>query len=134
MSTKSSPIKYRPTLWDALVAAAVVALGLIVAAAFYGGRLRGGTPTVVVSVKGEVVERTALSRFDGDHVYTGNGYTLTVSAQKGQVWVSSSDCPGQDCVHTGSISRIGQSIVCLPAQIVIRLEGSFSADADVIVG
>ena len=43
--------------------------------------------------------------------------------------------PTRDCVHTGAISRAGQSIVCLPAQVVVHLEGASAPDApDVIVG
>ena len=62
--------------------------------------------------------------------------TLTVAAEDGNgLRVSSSDCPTQDCVHTGAISRAGQSIVCLPAQVVVHLEGASGTDApDVIVG
>ena len=53
----------------------------------------------------------------------------------GAVSVTDSDCPTQDCVHTGAISRAGQSIVCLPAQVVVHLEGASVPDApDVIVG
>ena len=46
------------------------------------------------------------------------------------------DCPTQDCVHTGTITRAGQSIVCLPARIIIRLEGgTVDKDApDVVIG
>ena len=53
----------------------------------------------------------------------------------GTVNVVDSDCPGHDCQHTPPISRAGQSIVCLPAQIVISLEGVEAADApDIVVG
>ncbi len=51
----------------------------------------------------------------------------------GGVCVVHSDCPGQDCVHTGRITRSGQSIVCLPEQVVIQLTGGTS-DADVVLG
>ena len=50
--------------------------------------------------------------------------------------VSSSDCPTQDCVRTGTISRGGQSIVCLPARIIIQLTGGAadSNDVDIVIG
>ena len=54
----------------------------------------------------------------------------------GGVRVEESDCPTQDCVHTGTITRAGQSIVCLPARVIIRLEGG-TADKhapDVVIG
>ena len=60
-------------------------------------------------------------------------YHLTVHVDGTGVYVSDSDCPGQDCVHTGAISRAGQSIVCLPAQVVISLVGAAS-DVDAVLG
>lgn len=66
---------------------------------------------------------------------TSRGYTLHIIAENGGVAVTDSNCPTQDCVHTGRITRTGQSIVCLPAQVVVHLEGASSPDApDVIVG
>ena len=47
--------------------------------------------------------------------------------------VSESDCPNQDCVHSGAISRAGQSVVCLPARVAVTLEGA-AADYDLIAG
>ena len=62
-------------------------------------------------------------------------YHLTVRVSADGAYVSHSDCPTQECVHTGVIRRAGQSIVCLPAQVVVYLEGKPAAGApDVIVG
>ena len=58
---------------------------------------------------------------------------LAIQVDSGGVCVTRSDCPGQDCVHTGRITRSGQSIVCLPEQVVIQLTGGTS-DADVVLG
>ena len=68
-------------------------------------------------------DRLPLAQF-GTHTYANNGYTLTVTAAGGAVSVTQSDCPGQDCVHSGAVSRAGQSIVCLPARIVVELVGA----------
>ena len=47
--------------------------------------------------------------------------------------VAESDCPGQDCVHTGTITRAGQSIVCLPEQVVVQLTGG-GGGPDAVLG
>lgn len=135
MTSRQSP-KLKPTVWDALVVALVVALGVIVALIFYGGhRSFDGSLTVIVSADGAELARGALQEMNGTHSYTNRGYTLTVDIADGRVDVTDSDCPGHDCQHSPAITRAGQSIVCLPAQIVIHLEGAASADApDVIVG
>ena len=48
--------------------------------------------------------------------------------------MTASDCPTQDCVHTGAITRSGQSIVCLPGRIVIQLEGGGDGGPDLVIG
>ena len=91
-----------------------------------------GELTVSVAIDGETVERCALSNYEGG-TYESRGYTLTVAVENGAVRVSESDCPNQDCVHSGAISRAGQSIVCLPARVAVTLEGAAS-DYDLIAG
>ena len=73
-------------------------------------------------------------------VQLADAVTLTfsdsgITADGSGVRVADSDCPTQDCVHTGRISRAGQSIVCLPAQVAVQLVGAATPDTpDVIVG
>ena len=133
MSTRKLP-ETKPTWWDGLVAAAVIALAVIVAAGFYAPKKADGPLRVVISAEGETLEQGTLLELSGTRVYTNRGYTLTVEIADGAVNVVDSDCPGHDCQHTPPISRAGESIVCLPAQIVITLEGASSDAPDVVVG
>lgn len=135
--------KLRPTLWDGLVVLLTLALAIGSAFFIWGGEQETGDVTVVISVDGEEVERCPLAKFpDGDRVYSYNGYTLKVGMSypiypdQPCIRVVESDCPTQDCVHTGEIYRAGQSIVCLPARIIIALEGTpVSGDGpDLVIG
>jgi len=135
--------KLRPTLWDGLVVLLTLALALSSAWFVWGGAQDTGELTVVVSVDGEEVERWPLKEGpDGDGVYSHNGYTLKVGMSYPIypdvpcIRVVESDCPTQDCVHTGEIGRAGQSIVCLPARIIIQLEGSAEINdgPDLVIG
>ena len=131
---RSSELK--PNLWDILVVLAVVALAAASALTVWPGR-DSGSLTAVVTADGEELDRFAPADLAADpRTYTHNGYTLTVTAEDGGLRVSEADCPTQDCVHTGTISRSGQSIVCLPARIIIQLTGG-QADpggVDVVIG
>ena len=133
---KNSP-RLSPSKYDLLVAAAELALAVGLGARFWGNigaaPVQNGGLSVVVEIDGEEVERARLLDYSGQHIYTNNGYTLTVDAADGWVDVIQSDCPAQDCKHSGAIKRSGQSIVCLPARIVITLVGT-TADYDVIAG
>ena len=137
MRMKSSP-KLRPNGWDALVAGAVLALAVLCGILVWAGDGDSGALTAVVSVDGEVTERVALSGLTApeERTYTHNGYTLHVTFTAESAQVTASDCPTQDCVHMGEITRGGQSIVCLPARIVVQLEGGAAADdgVDLVIG
>ena len=144
MTTNAWQPELKFNRYDAFVAVIVALLAIAAALCFYLPKTQSGAVTVVFAVGGQEQERIPLSRFpDEAKTITHNGYTLTLSpsysdlpfSPEWSVRVSDSDCPGQDCVHTGAISRAGQSIVCLPAQVVISLVGAATPDApDVIVG
>lgn len=114
----------RPNRYDALVALVVLALAAVLAVRpFLAARTpQDGTLAVIVSADGQEIARVPLAQY-GTHTYENNGYTLTVRAADGAIRVTESDCPGQDCVHSGSITRAGQSIVCLPARLIVELSG-----------
>lgn len=139
---KRSP-KLKPTLWDGLVVLLTLALMLGSACFIWSGEKDTKELAVVISVDGEEVERLPLKAFpDAEKPYSGNGYTLKVALAADLypdafgIRVTHSDCPTQDCVHTGTITRAGQSIVCLPARIIIQLEGeTVSGDGpDIVIG
>ncbi len=137
MRMKSSP-KLRPNGWDGLAAAVVLVLAVACAALVWTGGGQSGPLTAVVSTDGETVDQVVLADLTEpeERTYTANGCTLRVTFGSGSAQVTASDCPTQDCVHTGKITRGGQSIVCLPARIVIQLEGGPAADSgvDLVIG
>lgn len=133
MSSARSKPDLKPKPMDALVVIIVVAFAVMTAAFVYG-KNRGETLTATVEHRGQVAAQVALSTLTEEKKITIDGqYHLTVTLTKDGVSVTESDCPGQDCVHTGRITRAGQSIVCLPEQVIVTLEGKTSAP-DVVLG
>ena len=134
MSTNPLRPELKWNRFDTLVALTVALLAIVSALLFYLPRSQTGVLTVVITVSGQEVQRTPLSEFTAADV-AHNGYTLHIAAANGGVAVTSSDCPTQDCVHTGAITRSGQSIVCLPARLIVELEGTGDTDGpDVVIG
>lgn len=134
MTSRSLTVNLKPTVWDGVVVAAVIAMSVLVAAVFYGNKANDDKLTAVVSVGNKVVDSLPLFEGESVHTYSNNGYTLQVTVTDHGVCVQESNCPTQDCVHTGIITRNGQSIVCLPAQIVIHLKGADLGAPDAVVG
>ena len=133
MNTYPSTPKLRPTLWDGVVAALVAALAIVTILCFYGRRT-GAPQAVTITPRGALIQTIRLTGLTETKTVAIDGdYHLEIQVDSGGVCVVHSDCPGQDCVHTGRITRSGQSIVCLPEQVVIQLTGGTS-DADVVLG
>ena len=127
--------------WDVLVVFVILFLAGCCAVMVWGNRGDSRGLIAVVSIEGKIVERIDLETLDvpTQNVYCGNGYTICVNFSVGNnrgVWVESSDCPTQDCVHTGMIKREGESIVCLPARVAIQLQGTDEGqrEVDAVVG
>lgn len=55
---------------------------------------------------------------------------LVVEIQNGQVFVSETNCEDKVCQHTGKISKVNQSIICLPKNIVIKVTGNSDFQVD----
>jgi hypothetical protein len=51
----------------------------------------------------------------------------------GTIFVTETDCHDKICLKTGAVSKNGQSIVCLPKKITVKIIGEDS-EADVTIG
>ena len=123
--------KLVPTKYDALVVLTVLLLAVALGARVWFAPAQNGAE-IVVSVGGAEVERLPLA--PAERSYTNRGYTVHLVVDNSGVWVDDADCPTQDCVRTGKISRAGQSVVCLPSRIVITVEDAADSGFDTIAG
>lgn len=49
------------------------------------------------------------------------GGSVTVQAEHGGIQILSSDCPSQTCVHTGILTKGGDTAVCVPNQVAVTI-------------
>jgi hypothetical protein len=81
--------------------------------------------TAVIEQDGHELGRIRLTGFKGpqrvDFSGTASG---RIVAADGKIHFEKSSCPDQTCVHTGWVSKAGQIAACLPARVIIRLEGT----------
>ena len=115
---------------DALIIAAAL---LLAAAVFLLTLPKGadGRLFAEISRNGEVVASLPL---DTDAEYVVNGdYENVVTIADGSAFFSNSNCPNEDCVHTGRLTKAGQLAVCLPNGVTVRIVGE-EADVDAIAG
>ncbi len=86
---------------------------------------RAQTAEIVIAETGEIT--TVSLNEDASYEIASRGVTLTVRVSGGGISVSESDCRDSVCRNTPPISRAGQSIVCAPAGVVVRIRGEGGA-------
>ena len=79
--------------------------------------------TVVIEINGEVVKKLDLNTDTVYEVKNRDDYNI-VEVKDGKVSVTESNCKDHICVNTPAISKVGQSIICLPHKLVVRIEGN----------
>lgn len=115
---------------DFLAIAIVAVLAVLVALCFLP---KGSDSPVQAQIyqSGDLIMTVPLEE-DASFTITGK-YTNVITVADGRIAVSASDCPGEDCVHSGAIHSSGRSIVCLPNSVEIRVVNAQS-DVDFVVG
>lgn len=118
---------------DLILLAGVLAVGAVLAAVLL---LRSPGGTVQVRVAGAVTAGYPLD-VDASYTITGaNGGTNLLVVEDGAARIEEASCPDGVCVHTGRIRRNGQSIVCLPNQVVVEIvsDTENSSGVDITAG
>lgn len=90
---------------------------------------------VVVTVSGNEVASFSLDE-DRTYLIEGkDGGTNLLIIQDGKAHMESASCPDGLCINMGKIHAAGQSIICLPNEVVVSVEKSQPSadDVDIVV-
>ena len=116
---------------DFVVAGVVILLSGVLAVPF----LSNGTETVYAEIYQDEVLVRRILLVDGiqETVMIDGKVTNTIQVEGKTVRFSASSCPDQVCVHTGTLTRAGQTAVCLPNRVIVRLSGG-ETEVDAVAG
>lgn len=112
---------------DALIVAGLLALSALLYLAL---RQDGPGGTAAVTIDGERYLAIRYSELQGKVYYDiPSEPRLVIEADSEGVRVSEAHCPDQRCVKMGKLTRGGGTITCLPARVVVSIEGGEGPDA-----
>lgn len=119
-------------LGDILIIAVILISAIIMTISLY--KKDEAEKVAIVSQNNIVIEKIYLNQHAEPYTFTYSGkYPGIIEAQGGRIRFSHAECPDQVCVNTGWIQRPGQIAVCLPAGVIIKIEGSEQSDIDILV-
>lgn len=81
-----------------------------------------------IKISGKVYDNIELSSFKGEKtldIETSHG-TNTIRIKNDSIQIVHADCNDELCVKQGSISKVGQTLVCLPNELIIEIKGDES--------
>ena len=114
---------------DILLAAGI----LLLAGILYLLSRPGGTGAwAVVTIDGRETARYVL--MEDRTVTLGDGAYNILKISRGTAAIIEANCGDYTCVRTGEISREGESIVCLPHRLIVRIEGGEALPFDASAG
>ena len=93
-------------------------VAIILAIWVYGGS-RATKLKLEILVDGQLSESMMLDKDDSHTINLDTGNVICV--ENGYVYMKSAKCPDGLCVKQGKIDKIGESIICLPHKVVVRL-------------
>lgn len=96
----------------------------------------GKAYTAVISVNGEEIKQIDLTGHRGREIFdvhSDAGHVNTIEVYEGKIRIREADCRDQVCVLTGYISKPGETIVCLPNQVLIEITSDSGQDEDIII-
>jgi len=98
---------------------------------------------ICLSVFAKDEEKTAVISYDGntervinlseDFTYFTHGVEVTV--ENGKAYVSNTSCPDRLCMKMKDAENVGDSIICVPNRVSVRIVGhGENKGADVVAG
>jgi len=89
-----------------------------------------------IKVSGKFYDNIPLSSFKGEQaliIKTKHGNN-TILVKDGTIKVIDADCNDSLCVKQGLASKVGESIICLPHELIIEIKGDESdSSSDMIL-
>lgn len=126
--------------WDIIITILLVFVSLLPLAIFtyvHAGKVNEDSILVaVISIDHEVVDRIILTDNVGVDTFdlTPSEHDLnTIEVKDERIRMKSATCSDQVCVNFGFISKLGETIVCLPHKVLIEIQTIDGNTDDLII-
>ncbi len=107
---------------DLLLLVGVLAVVIIFAVIFFATRREGAYAAILQN--GTEIARHSLAEDRQIQIQTEGTVTHLLVIEGGKARITRADCPDQICVNHRPVSKVGETVVCLPRELVIKIVGN----------
>ena len=86
-----------------------------------------------ITIDGERYQTLSLSKNTTIELPAGNGSNI-LTIRDGAADMTDADCPDQLCVKQKAISHTGETLVCLPHKVVVKVINNSNETEDILDG
>jgi hypothetical protein len=97
---------------------------------FYTEDPRRAPKTIDIFGNNILLKRLSLTEDEGAHQITSERGGVTLVIRNKSAKITAATCQHQTCVKMGAINAAGQSLICLPNQLRISIEGQAGSGLD----
>ncbi|MCF6096588.1 NusG domain II-containing protein [Thermovorax subterraneus] len=118
------------TKGDKILIATVILVAFVIFTGFQIYGFTGGKTYAVIEINGKEYQKISLGK-DGPKMQlkvAGFIGDVVLEIDRDKVRVVASDCPDKDCVRQGWVSKPGQTLVCLPNRVVVKIQNTESTN------
>ena len=115
---------------DIFLAAAFALAAVLLLLLFFTSQNGTNADTVVITIDGQKYEEYSLDKDQTITIDNERGKNV-IQIINGTVMMIEADCPDGYCISKGSISRNGNTIVCLPHRLVVEIKLSKQEEDDI---
>ena len=87
---------------------------------------------IVIQQNGVIIEELSLKE-NGTYVVEDGTYYNKLVIRDGAVYVEDANCRDLICVRHGSISKVNETITCLPHKLIVYVVGDSISEVDAVV-
>ena len=85
-----------------------------------------------ITIGGKFYKKIPLSEHSGEDTIEikAGKHINKIKVVDNKLSIVEADCPDSLCIHQGEISKVGQSVVCLPNKLMVEIKGNKIEDND----
>lgn len=134
MAIKNSIFMFKK--WDVIIIIFLIIISFIPEGILLlSGMKKYDSKYIEISINGSIYKKIDLDSPKEEIIeISGDEGVNILKIYNGQAQIIDADCDDRVCINFGAISRIGESIVCLPHKVVISIKGkSLEEENDIIL-
>ncbi len=115
---------------DFILAGTAFAVAIVWLLVLQFGQQKGGV--VCVYVDGKLTGTYSLEEEQSILINGIDGGTNVLTIKDEHATMTEASCPDKQCVYQRAVSKSGETIVCLPNRVVIKVDGGLAMEYDAV--